>query len=312
MAKGESNMALSKEAQEMKKMMRENNMRSIFNDREPFDNFVKQMGELQSKPYVMPDSVYEQANVEVFETSGGAKVYTFTPLEGVENDINVIYYHGGGFVAEIGEISWPGYIRIANKLRCAVTVPSYRQVPTNGWHETYADSVDTYRHVLETHAPEKVAFIGESAGGHLVLAVAVLAKMEGLPQPGLLIPMSPWSDFANILPGKREMAETDLLLGWISMTELPQMWAPDLWDKEEFPVNLFYADFEGLAPTIVTAGGEEMLLPDADLIVDKLKKAGVEVEYHVVEGMWHAFVGMPNIPECENMMAYLLDKISKL
>ncbi len=49
------------------------------------------------------------------------------------------------------------------------------------------------------------------------------------------------------------------------------------------------ADLAGFPPLHVVAGAQEILVGDADTLVERARAAGVDVTYSRVEGMWHAF-----------------------
>ena len=49
------------------------------------------------------------------------------------------------------------------------------------------------------------------------------------------------------------------------------------------------ADLAGLPPLHVVAGAAELLVDDADRLVERARAAGVPVTYQRAEGMWHDF-----------------------
>jgi monoterpene epsilon-lactone hydrolase len=59
----------------------------------------------------------------------------------------------------------------------------------------------------------------------------------------------------------------------------------------------------GFVPTIITSGTRDLLQSDAVRLHRVLLDAGVPADLRVFEGMWHAFTGVPGIPEGERAMA---------
>jgi acetyl esterase/lipase len=49
------------------------------------------------------------------------------------------------------------------------------------------------------------------------------------------------------------------------------------------------ADLRGLPPTLIQAGTDELLLPDARHLHAAMTDAGVDAELQVYPGCWHAF-----------------------
>ncbi|WP_131725067.1 alpha/beta hydrolase fold domain-containing protein, partial [Mycobacteroides abscessus] len=61
--------------------------------------------------------------------------------------------------------------------------------------DSITDAVDSYRYLLDRgHAPDKIVFAGDSAGGGLAFSAALAARDEGLPVPGGIAAISPWAD----------------------------------------------------------------------------------------------------------------------
>ncbi len=69
-----------------------------------------------------------------------------------------------------------------------------------------------------------------------------------------------------------------------------------------------YADLSGLPPLLIQAGGAEVLLADANVLAQRAKDAGVDVELDVWPDMihaWHAFA--PLIPAGRQAIAKVCD-----
>lgn len=61
---------------------------------------------------------------------------------------------------------------------------NYRLAPENLWSASLEGCLTAYAARLKTGAsPKDVVFMGESAGGTLVLSLALLLKEKGFPQP---------------------------------------------------------------------------------------------------------------------------------
>ena len=61
------------------------------------------------------------------------------------------------------------------------------------------EALSAYRHLVHTMnvPPEKILLVGDSAGGHLVLALQrYLFESRGMQMPGGLILLSPWVDLS--------------------------------------------------------------------------------------------------------------------
>lgn len=141
-------------------------------------------------------------------------------------------------------------------------------------------------------AASHIVIAGESAGGNLTLATALALRESGDELPAALIAMSPATDMAMTGETYQTKALVDPILG----SELPQdafalytnHGATDLRNPLVSPL---YANVQGLPPTLLQVGTQEVLLSDATRMADRLKVAGVEVKLEIWPGMWHAFTG---------------------
>ncbi|MEZ4508999.1 MAG: alpha/beta hydrolase fold domain-containing protein [Eubacteriales bacterium] len=57
--------------------------------------------------------------------------------------------------------------------------------------------------------------------------------------------------------------------------------------EAEAYVSPVFGDFAGFPPVLLLAGGDEILLSDAKTVHKRMKKAGVENQLVVEDGMWH-------------------------
>lgn len=63
-------------------------------------------------------------------------------------------------------------------------------------------------------------------------------------------------------------------------------------------ISPHYGDLHGLPPLLIHAGGDEMLLSDAERLDEKARAAGVDVSLVVWPRMWHVWhLLTPMLPE---------------
>lgn len=90
---------------------------------------------------------------------------------------------------------------------------NYRLAPENLWPAPLEDCLTAYTGLLKTGiSPKEIVLMGESAGGTLVLSLALLLKEKGLPQPKALVALSPCVTQADQFPSYTQNAATDYML----------------------------------------------------------------------------------------------------
>jgi acetyl esterase/lipase len=71
-----------------------------------------------------------------------------------------------------------------------------------------------------------------------------------------------------------------------------------------------FANLDGLPPTLIHVGNDEILLDDSIRLEEKLKTARVAARLDVWDGMWHFFqIFAPYVPEAQQAISQIGDFI---
>jgi len=212
----------------------------------------------------------------------------------------ILYLHGGGW-AQAGTDDNRAFVaRLSQATGASAFYPDYRLTPEHPFPAGLNDCVTAYRWLRSQGvAASHIVIAGESAGGNLTLATALALQESGDELPAALIAMSPATDMAMTGETYQTKALVDPILG----SGLPQD-AFALYtnhgatDPRNPLVSPLYANVQGLPPTLLQVGTQEVLLSDSTRMADRLKAAGAEVKLEIWPGMFHAFTGGPDfIPE---------------
>jgi acetyl esterase/lipase len=221
-------------------------------------------------------------------TMGGVKCERVVPL-GALAGRTVLYLHGGGYLGGSPRGHRPLIARIAEAARAVAVGPDYRLGPENRFPAAVEDAAAVYRALLEAGTePGQLVVAGDSAGGGLILALALALKAEGLPQPAGFFAMSPWADLTQSGTSYKAKAETDPMItkAVLDQAALAYLGGLDARDPLASPI---FGDFEGVAPVLIQTGSEEALLSDSITMTDVLAHARVVVRLEVWPEMIHVF-----------------------
>lgn len=219
----------------------------------------------------------------------------------------IFYIHGGGFTVgsarERREICQ--YIAANYGYDCVSF--NYRLAPENLWPAPLEDSLTAYTALLQSGvSPNDVVFMGESAGGTLVLSLALLLQEKGLPQPKALVALSPCVTQVDQFPSYTQNAATDYMLrtsladGKIKVVFGDR--AKD-WEYLRQPtISPLYGDFTELPPVILSASDTEVLLDDSRILYEKLKSQGHQTAFDIRHGACHAFQVFTAMPEARQAL----------
>ncbi len=206
---------------------------------------------------------------------------------GAEDDYIIIYIHGGGLICG-NAFSSRGYASmLAGESKHPVISFSYRLVPENPFPAAADDCFAVYRDVMREFAERPIYLIGESAGAYLCIATALMCRDHGVKLPTAVVPYSPPIEYCGEIDRNFEGNE--------DFTVKPEFLESlgDLYVKSENKGNIYaepyYDDFHGLCPMFLAWDENESLSVDSKLIVQKLKKQGIETEYYSYPHCFHAF-----------------------
>jgi acetyl esterase len=212
----------------------------------------------------------------------------------------LVFYHGGGWV--IGDLyTHDGLCRsIVNAAGCAVASVDYRLAPEFKYPVAVDDSYAGLKWVVASAArlgldPARVAVGGDSAGGNLAAAMALLARERHGPRLLLQMLIYPVTncDFGTV--SYRENAT-----GYVLTTEdMRWFWrhylAREEQGREPFASPLRAGSLADLPPALVLTAGCDPLRDEGEAYAARLRDAGVPVNLVQYPGMFHGFIRMTRI-----------------
>ncbi|MGH8455905.1 MAG: alpha/beta hydrolase [Stenotrophobium sp.] len=201
----------------------------------------------------------------------------------------VLYLHGGGYILGSPATHRAITASLARATGLKVHVPAYRLAPEHPYPAALDDALASYRWLLDNgHKASLISIAGDSAGGGLALATTLAIRDAGLPMPGALVLISPWLDLTLSGESMQTRATRDPAL-----RATRARWAASLYCKntalDHTGCSPLFADLKGLPPTLVQVGSDEILYSDTERFTEKARAAGIEVQMHCYDGLWHDF-----------------------
>ena len=200
----------------------------------------------------------------------------------------VLYLHGGGYTC--GSLDYAKGFAATLASECGVRVfcAAYRLAPENPYPAAVEDALTAFDYLLKKgYAPHQILLCGESAGGGLIYALSLKLKQLGRELPCGLIGISPWVDLTGSGASYETNRDNDPSLTQELLEFYAKCYTQDPTDPLCSPVR---GDLTGLPPSLLFAGGDEILLDDARTLHDRLKAAGCRSKLIVAPGRWHAYV----------------------
>ena len=230
---------------------------------------------------------------------GELELYLYDPAPGATNRAALYHIHGGGMILGSARDMGFGPSGMAAALGIPVVSVEYRLAPETPFPGPQQDCLDGLAWLAANAAelgidPARIAVIGESAGGGLAAATALMARDTGGPKIAAQVLVYPMLDhrtgggecrWNNRATGEFVWTRAANRFGWEA---LRGDYEPTDAHKGWFSPALA-EDLSGLPPTLLLTGSLDLFF-DEDLdYARRLVDAGVPVELHSYPGAIHGF-----------------------
>ncbi len=242
-------------------------------------------------------SSYERRKVPGPAGAPEVELFISKPIEASTTAPAIFHIHGGGYVAGSAASMEPAHRVLAADFGCVIVSVEYRLAPETPHpgplEDCYAGLAWTIANAAELGVDTtRIGVMGESAGGGLAAALALLARDRGeykLAFQHLIYPMI--DDRTCVHPdphphvGQYIWPAHNNRLGWTSL--LGQ--EPGGEGISPYAAPARAEDLSGLPPTFISTGALDLFLEEDIEYARRLMRAGVPTELHVYPGAFHGF-----------------------
>jgi acetyl esterase/lipase len=213
----------------------------------------------------------------------------------------LVYFHGGGWVLCDLDTHDPACRSLANAARCIVVSVDYRLAPEHKFPAAADDCYAATQWVMNNAPlingdPGRVAVGGDSAGGNLAAAVALMARDRGAPAPMFQLLVYPVTDYYKPgTPSHKENADGYFL----TFDDMVWFWNHYLNSEADaanpYACPLRAASLLGLPPALVITAEFDPLRDEGEMYAARLRDSGVAAELVRYDGMIHGFFSMAGV-----------------
>lgn len=236
---------------------------------------------------------------EIAGPGGPLEIYWYDPAPGSTGRAALLHVHGGGMVIGSARSMQHGPAGMAAALGIPVASVEYRLAPEHPFPAPQEDCLAGLAWLADNARqlgvdPARIGIVGESAGGGLAAATALMARDLGGPALAaqfLVFPMldhrtggadCPWG---NPTTGEFVWTRDSNRFGW---NALRGDYAADDARKGWFSPSLA-EELTGLPPSWIGTGSLDLFFDENLDYARRLAAAGVTVELHSYPGAIHAF-----------------------
>lgn len=253
---------------------------------------------------------------------GPLEVYLYDPQPGATGRPALLHVHGGGMVLGSVRSMQHGPSGMAAALGIPVASVEYRLAPEHPFPAPQEDCLAGLNWLVDEAAdlgidPARVGVIGESAGGGLAAAVALMARDRGGPALAAQFLTYPMLDhrtgsddcpYRNPTTGEFVWTRQANRFGW---TALRGDYAADD-DRIGWFSPSRAQSLAGLPPTWIGTGSLDLFLDENLDYARRLIAAGVPVELHSYPGAIHAFNAVADSALAKAFTRDLLGAIARM
>lgn len=240
-------------------------------------------------------------SVETIESDSGRRLRLaiYRPTGSTEPLPAYFHIHGGGMISGDIETEAPAMAVVAAAIGCVVISVDYRLAPEHPYPAAIDDCYAGLRWTAAQAAalgiaPDRISVGGESAGGGLAAATALVARDRGGPPIVHQQLVCPMLDDRNLTSSSREFgagwpgwSREQNLVGWQALLG-NLAGGPDV---SPYAAPARATDLVGLPPTYIDCGSLEVFRDEDVEYALRLAQAGVQVELHIWPGVVHAWEG---------------------
>ncbi len=200
----------------------------------------------------------------------------------------ILYLHGGGYTC--GDLEYAkGFASVlAAEYGMRTFCIAYRLAPENPYPAALDDALEAYRYLLaKGYHPEQIALCGESAGGGLCYALCLRIAEEGLPMPGGIIAISPWTDLTLSGSSYETNSQRDPSMS----REILEFYAGNYTTDKQNPfVSPLFGDLSMMPPSLIFVGDDEVMKSDSEGLHKRLLESNRKSELVVASERWHGYL----------------------
>jgi len=209
----------------------------------------------------------------------------------------IFHIHGGGFVAGSVAAREPIHRRLALAAECMIVSVDYRLAPETRFPGAIEDCYAALTWAMANAAAlgvdaQRIGVMGESAGGGLAAALALLARdrrEHSLSFQHLIYPML--DDRTCVSPephpyaGEFVWTLRNNIFGWSSLLGA----SPGGAEVSPYAAPARATDLTGLPSSFISTGALDLFVEENIEYARRLLRGGVSVELHVYPGAYHGF-----------------------
>lgn len=259
-------------------------------------NGLTQMAIVMAGPKVEVGAVSDR---KIQGPGGMLPIRIYRPQADVKGPLPVaLYFHGGGFY--LGNLETHDHVCrfLCRNAGVIVIAVDYRLAPEHKFPAAIEDCYAALCWTVENAAKEgfdanRIALVGDSAGGAIVVSVCLMARQKGGPKIAYQVSVYPalTVDDGEDFPSRRTLGSGDYFIAHDDFAFFRKLYLenPDKDAQNPLASPIRAKDYANLPPALVVAAEFDPCVDENARYAERLKADGVAAEYVCFKGTLHPF-----------------------
>ncbi|MFC3811435.1 alpha/beta hydrolase [Lacihabitans lacunae] len=229
----------------------------------------------------------------------------------VSSENIILFCHGGASISGPSDLHWNSLAHIVKHTKTKALLIDYPKAPEHQITEINHNIEAVYRDTLSTYDSKNIILLGDSFGATLMLLLvqSLIKAHQDLPKAIVLV--SPVLDASLANPAIGEIDKTDIMLSKKGVVSAKQMCAGSIDLKSEV-ISPLFGSFKGFVPTYLFTATRDIMYPDSEIFVQKLKQENIPIQVFEGEGMPHIWPFLPVMSEAKKALNQIVDIVKEL
>jgi acetyl esterase len=226
------------------------------------------------------------------------RIYRTGPRLAGETQAATMFFHGGGMY--LGDLETHDHVcrYLCKQARLVVIAVDYRLAPEHKFPAALEDCYAALSWATENAAelgidPSRIALVGDSAGGTLVVSVCLLARQRGGPRIAYQVSVYPALSMTDgeEFPSRIEMGTGEYFISINDFAFFRNLYLndPDKEARDPLVSPIYADDYRNLPPALVISAGYDPCRDEDALYAERLETDGVPVTYRCFASTIHPF-----------------------
>jgi acetyl esterase/lipase len=231
--------------------------------------------------------------------------------EGKPSENVIMYCHGGASISGPSDLHWNSIGQIVKQTNIKAFLVDYPKAPEHQIIEINENIDTVYEHLISKYSPKNIILLGDSAGAMLLILLVQRLIKKSIPLPKSMILISPVLDASMTNPAIENIDKFDIMLSRKGVISAKTMCSGNICLQSD-EISPIYGSFKKFIPTYLFTATHDIMYPDSELFIQKMRDENIPTHVHVGEGIPHIWAFLPVMSEAKKALNEIIDILNNL